>query len=142
MRTQAPAVVYPHLNRQYRTTACDGKSAGHHREAVGKSAVFNGDKQIVYIDLTEDMQRVGEIGNNPKEPDSGEYWTGNYQEIYAEVILQTISTKSQIIDVDIKAEVKKQKNPISTSQVNPIPKREKSSCLCAQYDLVLGNKVD
>ena len=103
---------------------------------------FNGDKQIVYIDLTDDMQKIGEIGNNPKEPDSGEYLTGNYQEIYAEVILQNIITKSQIIDVNIKAEVKKQKNPISTSQVNPIPKREKSSCLCAQYDLVLGNKVD
>ena len=105
---------------------------------------FNGDKQIVYIDLTDDMQRVGEIGNNPKEPDSGEYWTGNYQEIYAEVILQTISTKSQIIDVDIKAEVKKQKNPISTSQVNPIAKQEKKEdkgCVCQQYDLIWGEKV-
>lgn len=91
---------------------------------------FNGDKQIVYIDLTDNMQKIGEIGNNPKEPDSGEYWTGNYQEIYAEVILQNIITKSQIIDVDLKTQAKKQIDTATATSIGNSSTAENTPNTC------------
>ena len=118
----------------YRLKIWEDDTTGKNDLLYNREHKFNGDKQIVYIDLTDDMQKIGEIGNNPKEPDSGEYWTGNYQEIYAEVILQNIITKSQIIDVDIKAETKKPEYTKSPAQVSPTPKpenkEENNKCFC------------
>ena len=130
--------------KSYRLKIWEDDTTGKNDLLYNREHKFNGDKQIVYIDLTEDMQRVGEIGNNPKEPDSGEYWTGNYQEIYAEVILQNITTKSQIIDVDIKAEARKQENRKSPAQVNPVPepKKKEEVCICQEYKLIWGQKVN
>lgn len=128
--------------RSYRLKIWEDDTTGKNDLLYNREHKFNGDKQIVYIDLTEDMQRVGEIGNNPKEPDSGEYWTGNYQEIYAEVILQNITTKSQIIDVDIKAEAKKTQNTRTASNVGKTETTKSSStCVCKENQFRWGNKL-
>ena len=129
--------------KSYRLKIWEDDTTGKNDLLYNREHKFNGDKQIVYIDLTEDMQRVGEIGNNPKEPDSGEYWTGNYQEIYAEVILQNIITKSQIIDVDLKTQAKKQENKKSASSVEKTETSKSSStCFCKdEYKLIWGNKL-
>lgn len=78
----------------------------------------------VLIPLTEQMQKTGEIGSDPKNPDSGEYWKGGQQEIFAEVILLNISSKSQTIDVDIMEAPKPQNNGNSASGVKDQPKPE------------------
>lgn len=129
--------------KSYRLKIWEDDTTGKNDLLYNREHKFNGDRQIVYIDLTDDMQRVGEIGNNPKEPDSGEYWTGNYQEIYAEVILQNITTKSQIIDVDIKAEAKKQENTkTATNMGKTETSKSSSTCICKdEYKLIWGNKL-
>ncbi|PWN66519.1 peptidoglycan recognition protein family protein [Chryseobacterium oncorhynchi] len=104
---------------------------------------FLDDKVNVLMPLTPAMQKTGEIGNDSKNPDSGEYWKGGQQEIFAEVIFLDISTKSETIDVDIMEPPKKQENGTSpTKKEKADPPKPKSTCLCKQYDLILGNKVD
>lgn len=97
----------------------------------------------VLIPLTKQMQKTGEIGSDPKNPDSGEYWKGGQQEIFAEVILLNIKSESQTIDVDIMKEPKPLNNgatPTKKEKTNiSVPN---TTCLCKQYDLILGNKVN
>ncbi|MCJ8155755.1 hypothetical protein MKJ01_18525 [Chryseobacterium sp. SSA4.19] len=69
---------------------------------------FKADRQIVYTPLTKEMEQTGRIGNDPKNPDRGEYtaeWN-DHQEIFAEVIFLYVSSKSSIIDVGLKEEPK------------------------------------
>lgn len=79
---------------------------------------FKADKQIVFTTLTKEMEQTGRIGNNPKNPDNGEYiaeWS-SHQEIFAEVILLYTSSKSSTIDVGLKEEPKPvdhKKSPIA-----------------------------
>ena len=128
--------------KSYRLKIWEDDTTGKNDLLYNREHKFNGDKQIVYIDLTDDMQRVGEIGNNPKEPDSGEYWTGNYQEIYAEVILQNISSKSQIIDVDLKkVETKKLEKTKTAINVGETETKTTTVCECEQFGLIWGSKV-
>ncbi|MCJ8497633.1 CHAP domain-containing protein [Chryseobacterium salipaludis] len=89
------------------------------------------------------MQKIGETGNNPKKPDSGEYLTGNYQEIFAEVIFEKVSAKSAVIDVGIMEEPKKQENVKSPAiKKNDKSPRKTESCVCKdEYKLIWGNKI-
>lgn len=116
--------------KSYRLKIWEDDITGKNDLLYNREHKFNGDKQIVYIDLTDDMQKIGEIGNNPKEPDSGEYLTGNYQEIYAEVILQNISTKSQIIDVDLKTQAKKQIDTATATSIGNSSTAENTPNTC------------
>lgn len=104
---------------------------------------FSSDNLDVLIPLTDKMQKTGEIGNDAKNPDKGEYWQGGQQEIFAEVIILNISSKSKIIDVDIMKEPKPLNNgatPTKKEKTNiSVPN---TTCLCKQYDLILGNKVN
>ncbi|MCJ8497629.1 hypothetical protein MVI27_05080 [Chryseobacterium salipaludis] len=83
---------------------------GDHDLLYNNTHIFKNDLQRALITLTGKMQKIGETGNNPKKPDSGEYLTGNYQEIFAEVIFEKVSAKSAVIDVGIMGEPKKQNN--------------------------------
>ncbi|SHM54735.1 M23 family metallopeptidase [Chryseobacterium polytrichastri] len=90
------------------------------------------------------MQTIGEIGIDPKNPNYGEYWTGNWQEIYAEVTLLYISTKSPIINVDIEEKPKVLDNGRSPWKMEKSEVGKASStCICQeQYkDLIWGAKV-
>lgn len=87
----------------------------------------------VLIPLTEEMQKTGEIGNDPKNPDSGEYWKRGQQEIFAEVIFVDLSAKSQTIDVDILEAPKPQNNGNTANAVKDQPKPEipkTGKCFC------------
>ncbi|AZB25491.1 M23 family metallopeptidase [Chryseobacterium bernardetii] len=105
---------------------------------------FLADKINLSMPLTPAMQKTGELGNDKKNPDSGEYWKGGQQEIFAEVIFLNISSKSQTIDVDILETPRPQNNGNTATGVKNQPKPEqKSTCICQeQYkDLVWGGKV-
>ncbi|WP_068942155.1 hypothetical protein [Chryseobacterium timonianum] len=93
---------------------------------------FLGDKINLSMPLTAAMQKSGEIGNDPKNPDSGEYWKGGQQEIFAEVIYIDISSKSKIIDVGIMETPKPQNNGNTATGVKNEPKTNKpgEKCFC------------
>lgn len=89
---------------------------------------FLGDKINLTMPLTAAMQKTGEIGNDSKNPDSGEYWKGGQQEIFAEVIYIDISAKSKIIDVDILETPKPQNNGKTATGVKNEPKTKTKNC--------------
>ncbi|AZA93108.1 Predicted chitinase [Chryseobacterium nakagawai] len=89
---------------------------------------FLADKINLSMPLTPAMQKTGEVGNNPKNPDSGEYWKGGQQEIFAEVIFLNLSSKSQTIDVDIIEAPKPQNNGTTPSGVQNQPKADPKNC--------------
>lgn len=96
---------------------------------------FLGDKINLSMPLTAAMQKTGEIGNDPKNPDSGEYyWKGGQQEIFAEVIYIDISAKSKIIDVDILETPKPQNNGNTATGVKNEPKPETKTGGCPNCD--------
>jgi len=115
---------------------------GDHDLLYNNTHIFKSDLQRALITLTGKMQKIGETGNNPKKPDSGEYLTGNYQEIFAEVIFEKVSAKSAVIDVGIMEEPKKEVAGSSTTMVKKKPAEKISSkCECQQYNLIWGTKV-
>lgn len=104
---------------------------------------FKNDLQYVLCKLTDKMRIDGELGNDKKNPDSGEYSTGYYQEIFAEIVFMHASSKSSNIDVDLNAEQKKQVSGKSTANVDEKPEEKKeSTCACEKYDIILGDKVN
>ncbi|MGE8552812.1 MAG: peptidoglycan DD-metalloendopeptidase family protein [Chryseobacterium jejuense] len=102
---------------------------------------FSSDNLDVLIPLTDKMQKTGEIGNDPKNPDSGEYWKGGQQEIFAEVIILNISSKSKIIDVDIMEAPKKQDDGITATKNEKKPPATNKVCECEEFKLIWGKKV-
>lgn len=103
---------------------------------------FLGDKINLSMPLTAAMQKSGEIGNDLKNPDSGEYWKGGQQEIFAEVIYIDISAKSKIIDVDIKEAPKKQDNGITaTKKENTTTGKTENTCYCKDNQFYWSNKL-
>lgn len=73
--------------KSYQLKIWEHDSTGDNDLLYNKTHTFTKDGgEVLNITLTDGMQKIGEIGNNPKKPDRGEYWTGNYQEIFAEVI--------------------------------------------------------
>ncbi|MDN3694159.1 hypothetical protein QWZ06_18705 [Chryseobacterium tructae] len=100
---------------------------------------FLGDKINLSMPLTAAMQKTGEIGNDPKNPDSGEYWKGGQQEIFAEVIYIDISAKSKIIDVGIIETPKPQNNGKTATGVKNEPKPDAKSggCPNCEKDITL-----
>lgn len=105
---------------------------------------FKNDLQYVLFTLTDKMRLAGEKGNDPKNPDKGEYDMGYYQEIFAEIIFMHASSKSSNINVDLTAEQKKQVLGLSTTSVKqkPLGKID-STCICKEKykDLVWGEMV-
>ncbi|WP_282631060.1 hypothetical protein [Empedobacter sedimenti] len=99
--------------------------------------------QEVKVTLTDEFRKIGELGNDPKNPDKGEYWTGNYQEVFAEVELLTQVTKSAIIEVSLNAKITPPEQTIAVSTIGKQDKKkeENTTCVCKQYDLIWGNKV-
>lgn len=96
---------------------------------------FLGDKINLSMPLTAAMQKTGEIGNDPKNPDSGEYyWKGGQQEIFAEVIYIDISAKSKIIDVGIMEAPKPQNNGNTATGVKNEPKPDTKAGGCPNCD--------
>ena len=129
---------------QYNLRLWEDDNVGKDDLLYNEIHTFKNDLQYVLIPLTSTMQKTGEIGNNPKKPDRGEYAiTGNHQEIYAEVVFPHVSSKSSTIDVGINETAKPidQKRFPAKKETNT-PKT-KSSCICQeQYkDLVWGGKV-
>lgn len=104
---------------------------------------FSSDNLDVLIPLTDKMQKTGEIGNDAKNPDKGEYWQGGQQEIFAEVIILNISSKSKIIDVDIMEAPKKQDDGITaTKKENTQQNKDQVLCVCKdEYKLIWGNRL-
>lgn len=92
---------------------------------------FLADKINLSMPLTPAMQKTGELGNDKKNPDSGEYWKGGQQEIFAEVIFLNISSKSQTIDVDILETPRPQNNGNTATGVKNQPKpKSGEKCFC------------
>lgn len=103
---------------------------------------FLDDKVNVLMPLTAAMQKTGEIGNDSKNPDSGEYWKGGQQEIFAEVIFLDISTKSETIDVDIMEPPKKQENGITpTKKEKTTTDKTDNTCVCKNNQFYWSNKL-
>ena len=129
------------VGQPYRLKIWEHDNTGEDDLLYNQEHTFKSDKQEVYIRLLDEYRTIGEIGNNSKNPDSGEYWTGNRQEIFAEVILLGIKSESQRIDIDLKEEPKKETHNVSPAKVE---KQDtiSSSCICKASNLILGNKVD
>lgn len=102
---------------------------------------FSSDNLDVLIPLTDKMQKTGEIGNDPKNPDKSEYWQGGQQEIFAEVIILNISSKSKIIDVDIMEAPKKQDDGITATKKEKNSPATNKVCECEEFKLIWGKKV-
>lgn len=105
------------VGEKYRLKLWEHDNSGKNDLLYNVEHTFKVNKQEVYIRLIDEYQEIGEIGNNSEKPDSGEYWTGRHQEIFAEVICLGIEAKSSKIDVDLKEEAKKQANAKSTAVV-------------------------
>ncbi|NRS94143.1 N-acetylmuramoyl-L-alanine amidase family protein, partial [Frigoriflavimonas asaccharolytica] len=104
---------------------------------------FKNDLQYILCPLTDKMRIDGELGNDKKNPDSGEYNSGYYQEIFAEIVFMHVSTKSSNIDVDLNTEQIKQVKGLSTTIVDKKPEEQiEATCFCEKYDIILGDKVD
>lgn len=99
-------------------------------------------KQSISIRLVDAFRKIGEIGNDSKNPDSGEYSTGNHQEIFAEVIFEKVSAQSSIIDVDLNTEPQKPVQNVSPGIVKdkPIPKTD-SDCYCIDNQFYWGSEL-
>lgn len=129
---------------KYNLRLWEDDNAGKDDLLYNEIHTFKNDLQYVLIPLTSAMQKTGEIGNDSNKPDRGEYAiTGNHQEIFAEVVFSHISSKSQIIDININEEPKKQQNGKAPIIVNKTEKAKTPSttCLCKQYNLIWGQKV-
>lgn len=120
--------------------------AGKNDLLYNKVHTFKNDKNVVNvrqsvsIRLVDEFRKIGEIGNDAKNPDSGEYSTGNYQEIFAEVIFEKVSAESSVINVALNTEPKKQNN----GKAPAIAQKEKpssESCVCEKNSLVWGDKI-
>lgn len=105
---------------------------------------FKTDKQIVYTALTKEMEQTGRIGNDQKNPDSGEYtaeWN-SHQEIFAEVIFLHISSKSSTIDVGLKEEHKPVDHKKSPSTIDRTDAgKEDGKCFCKENQFRWGTKL-
>lgn len=105
---------------------------------------FKADKQIIYTPLTKAMEQTGKLGNDTKNPDSGEYtgeWN-DHQEIFAEVVFLSVSSKSSTIDVRIEEQPKpvdKKKSPAKVEK--PKVSGTNTDCVCKKTDLVWGDKI-
>lgn len=111
-------------NKKYTLKIWEHDTIGNNDLLYSHEHTFLGDKINLSMPLTAGMQKTGEIGNDPKNPDSGEYWKGGQQEIFAEVIYIDISAKSKIIDVDIMEAPKPQNNGNTATGVKNQPKPE------------------
>lgn len=131
------------IGKKYTLKLWEHDNTGDNDLVYNHTHVFKANKQEVLITLTDEMRKIGELGKDQKNPDNGEYWTGRWQEIFAEVIFLSISTKSQIIDVGLM-----EKPKLINIGRSPAKKEEsetgKTTCVCKeQYkDLVWGAKVD
>lgn len=96
------------VGKKYNLRLWEDDNMGKNDLLYNEIHTFKTDRQEVVMYLKDDFRKTGEIGNNPKNPDDGEYYfTGNHQEIFAEVVFLYISTKSSIINVDLNTEPKK-----------------------------------
>ena len=130
------------VGQPYRLKLWEHDNTGEDDLLYNQEHTFKSDKQEVYIRLLDEYRTIGEIGNNSKKPDSGEYWTGNHQEIFAEVIFLGIKSESQRIDIDLKEEPKKEIQHVSPAKVEKTEiSKANTSCVCKQYDLIWGEKV-
>jgi murein DD-endopeptidase MepM/ murein hydrolase activator NlpD len=132
------------IGKKYKLNIWEHDAIGKNDLLYNNEHTFLGDKINLSMPLTAAMHKTGEIGNDKKNPDNGEYWKGGQQEIFAEVILLNISSKSKIIDMDIMEAPKPPNNGNTASGVKDQPKPEqKSTCICQeQYkDLIWGGAV-
>ncbi|MCT2560900.1 N-acetylmuramoyl-L-alanine amidase [Chryseobacterium herbae] len=130
------------VGKKYTLKLWEHDNTGDNDLVYNNTHTFKAERQEVVISLNPEMQKIGETGKDPKNPDSGEYWTGNWQEIFAEVIFLNISTKSSTIDVGIKEVPKKQDDGKSPAKKEKKDLKNDSVCLCKQYDLIWGAKVN
>ncbi|WP_223607273.1 hypothetical protein [Chryseobacterium sp. OSA05B] len=131
------------VGKKYTLKLWEHDNTGDNDLVYTNTHTFKADRQEVVISLNQEMQKIGETGKEPKNPDTGEYWTGNWQEIFAEVIFLNISTKSSTIDVGVKEVPKKQDNGKSPAKKEKKPQNgEESVCVCKdEYKLIWGNKL-
>lgn len=130
------------VGQPYRLKLWEHDNSGKNDLLYNKEHKFNVNKQEVRIRLIDEYRKIGEVGNDPKNPDRGEYLTGNHQEIFAEVIFLGIKSESQRIDIDLKEEPKKETHNISPAKVEKTKiSKANTSCVCKQYDLIWGEKV-
>lgn len=119
------------IGKKYILMLWEHDNTGGNDLVYKKTHIFKADRQEVLITLTDEMRKIGELGKDHTNPDSGEYWTGRWQEIFAEIIFHSISTKSQIIDVGLLEKPK----PLDTGR-SPVKKEDrenqkhKINCFC------------
>lgn len=102
-----------------------------------QNIVMKNSPHEVSITLTPKMKTKGEVGFNPKNPDIGEYATGYYQEIFAEVVYGNTFLKTDTIQVSINAQPTKQEIPKSPSKVGGNNKDKKEQ----EKQISSSNKV-
>lgn len=130
-------------NKKYTLKIWEHDTIGNNDLLYSHEHTFLGDKINLSMPLTAAMQKTGEIGNDPKNPDSGEYWKGGQQEIFAEVIYIDISAKSKIIDVDIMEAPKPQNNGNTATGVKNEPKPEApNSTKCPRCEKLTEEEVN
>lgn len=130
------------VGKKYNLKLWEHDSWGGDDLLYNNTHTFKADRQKILIPLTDEMQTIGEIGIDPNNPNYGEYWTGNWQEIYAEVTLLYISTKSPIINVDIEEKPKVLDNGRSPwkKEKSEVVKEE-NECYCKNNQFYWGNKL-
>ncbi|RRJ87373.1 DUF3380 domain-containing protein [Paenimyroides tangerinum] len=102
--------------------------------------IFYDNNEIkIPITLNQTFQQIGEYGNNMNNKDSGEYsWRDKHQELFAEIIFDSLSVKSSVINVNIYEEYKKNydQSPALVDAVEkierkkPVANNSKEKCYC------------
>lgn len=97
------------------------------------------------VKISNDIAFINNVQLTNDMYDEGKRWEveNKTQHFFIEVEHLSISTESQRIGVSLNEEPKKIENPKSPAkQEGKNAPKTNSTCLCKQYDLILGNKVD
>ncbi|MCU7618771.1 hypothetical protein NZ698_16370 [Chryseobacterium sp. PBS4-4] len=119
------------IGKHYYLRVWEDDTIGEHDLLYEGTHKITNDKQLVTFALTKDRQQIGEIGNDPKDPDSGEYraeWT-DHQELFAEIAFADISKESTRLTIEVLEEYKSPEYK-STAKVKKLPKQEPKKGEC------------
>jgi predicted chitinase len=96
------------LNKKYKLNIWEDDTFGKHDLLYTNIHVIKDNEQWVYVSLTKEMQKTGEVGDDRNNPDSGEYSMEftDHQELFVEIEFADISMKSSTVNVDANAKYK------------------------------------
>ncbi|RZJ51840.1 MAG: hypothetical protein EOO44_13680, partial [Flavobacterium sp.] len=118
------------IGKHYNLRVWEDDTIGEHDLLYEGIHKITNDKQLVTFALTKDRQQIGEIGNDPRDTDSGEYraeWT-DHQELFAEIAFADISKESTRLTVEILEEYKSPEYKKSAAVVRNLPKGKTANC--------------